>query len=78
MLRRDDFMDETKEDKKYREDADARQEVIRVYNKGESDFDKPEEFDEYLEEIEESIDILIYGPEDKRRQLRVKLNNQEK
>ena len=42
MLKREDYIDESIEDFKYKQDKKARDEILAVYNKGESDFDTPE------------------------------------
>ena len=57
------FLDETKEDNLFKKDADARKKVLGVFNKVESDFDSIDDYDEYLAEIEDKIDILVHGNE---------------
>jgi hypothetical protein len=64
-MRLKDFLDQTREDTLFLKDSEARKKVITVYNKRTSDFESIQEYDAYLLEIEDKIDVLIYGsPQD--------------
>jgi hypothetical protein len=61
MLKRQHFLDQSREDTLFLLDIEKRKEVLSVYNKVQSDFESQEEYDAYLVKIEETIDTLIHG-----------------
>ena len=56
----------SEDEKRYDFEMKERKRVLEVYNKGETDFDNPEEYDKYLEKIEIMIDKIVgSSPEDR-------------
>ena len=60
-LKKGHYLDETREDTLYNKDVEKRKEVLAVFNKTRDDFDSLDEYDEYLADVEEMIDVLIHG-----------------
>jgi hypothetical protein len=57
------FKNESREDNLFKKDAEARKLILSVYNLVESDFTNISDYDDYLTEIEEKIDVLVHGNE---------------
>jgi hypothetical protein len=59
MLKRNYFLDITREDALYQKDIEVRKNVLAVFNKTRQDFSSEDAYDEYLLEIEDMIDDLL-------------------
>ena len=53
------FRDNTREDIEYDREIQARERVLSVFNKQRSDFVNQDEYDEYLCDIEDKIDLIV-------------------
>ena len=63
---------------KCKQETEIRREIKAIYNKGRHDFETDEEFDEYLEEIENKIYRWFSPDHDERNKLREQIKSDKR
>ncbi|XP_076804458.1 CDK-activating kinase assembly factor MAT1-like [Clavelina lepadiformis] len=76
-LRRNDFRMQLFEDTRVDKEVDIRKSVLKIYNKQETDFNSLNEYNDYLEVIEEIVWNLESGKNEKETKERIALYKQE-